>query len=483
MKLNHPATLGPVLLLAFALLQGCSSTDLSKAVGPFRSGDFEKAAVEIAKVDANSEADGVWILMERGSIYKSAGLFDDSRQALEACNQRMDALIADAGESAVNVGGLAGAGAIMTDDRQCNYVGSLYEAQLVCGLQAMDSLMLSDLASAQASVSRLRDRVNEAKTVKQAVEDYLATQREENAKELAANREKYGEKLAEMMAGTEIGSAEDSLKQAYVSWADTSVGLPLYVAEIVQREAGQPGEFAGYLARSAEDAAQQTRAPEAYGSLAAGISNALTNLNSTQPGSTTYVIVESGLAPCKVVDQKAQEAWKEKGISDMELPTLQPGGRHSVALSVDGNEQQLSLMSDVRLLKSNEFQYQYPDVRYRAVTGKVIKKMIAAAGAATALASDDQTTQIIGALAFVGGSIMAAAQGADLRSWDCLPHSYFVVAFPTPDSGVIECQVDAGEGGKREVAVQPGASNLVVVTAVDSGASRIYSAPLRMPAQ
>lgn len=157
----------PVLLtLAFSFLGSCASTDLTKATVPFRSGDLDTAAAEIAKIDGSGNTDGVWIQMEKGSILKAAGKFAESQEALTQCQDKMDELLKSAGEEAVAVGGIAGAGAVMTDDRTCNYVGALWESQLVCALQMMNAMALSRLDQAQAAASALRARVDESDTVK-----------------------------------------------------------------------------------------------------------------------------------------------------------------------------------------------------------------------------------------------------------------------------------------------------------------------------
>jgi hypothetical protein len=457
-----------LLLSSAAFLASCASTDLSKAVDPYRNGDFNVAAAEILKIDGNDKTDGVWIQMEKGSILKSAGLIAQSQAALQDCQNQMDSLLADADDESIAVGGLAGAGAVMTDDRQCNYVGALYESQLVCALQAMNGLLMSDLSQAQAAISLLRSRVDEANTIKEKVAEYLAKVREENAEERKANAEKYGESITKFDSDVQLTDADTALKAAYSSWADTSTGIGLYVAEVVGRESGRSGEFVSYMTRAAQDARKQSWNQAAYAALAAGQDAALANISSAQPGNTTYVIVEAGLAPRRQLNTQRMAEMKQKDL-DVELPGLSDPLYSGKASVVIGDA------THVALLKKNEFDMNYPDMEYRAVLGKVIKEAIKVAGAATALASDDRTTKLIGAAFAIGGAIASAAQGADLRSWDCLPYQYRVVAVPTPADGQLKIVTDEAEA---QVSVVPGTSNIVVATSISRNQCSALTAPI-----
>lgn len=464
-----------LILATVTMLTSCASTDLSKAVDPYRNGDFSVAAVEIQKIDGRDQTDGVWIQMEKGAILKSAGMIAASQAALEDCQNQMDNLLADADDESIAVGGLAGAGAVMTDDRQCNYVGALYESQLVCALQAMNALLLSNPSQAQAAVSLLRTRVDEASTIKEKVADYLAKVREENAAERQANAEKYGESITKFDSDIQLMDAETALKAAYASWADTSAGIGLYIAEVVGRESGRAGEFTTYLERAASEAQKQSWNSAAYQALAAGQTAALANINETQPGSTTYVIVETGLAPRRQLNTERMAEMKQRGL-EVELPGLsEPRYTGKASVVVGETTLDTQVVTDVGLLKKNEFDMNYPDMEYRAVLGKVIKEAIKVAGAATALASDDRTTQLIGAAFAIGGAIASAAQGADLRSWDCLPNQYRVVAFPTPADGQLKIVTDAAEAS---VTVVPGTSNIVVATSVQPNQCVTATAPI-----
>jgi len=472
---SHKAgALASLSLLVFAFAS-CKSTDLSKPVNAYRAGDLAIAAKEIGTVKTAKDTDCVWVEMERASILKALGQIPESQAALERCQLKMDELLASTGQEAVAVGGLAGAGAVMTDDRQCNYVGALYESQLVCAMQAMNALLLSSPSAAQAAISQLRNRVDEASTMKEKIANYLEKKREENAKEREDNAAKYGDSFTKFNDAMTLTDADGALKSAYTSWADTSVGIGLYLGEIVNRETGRKGEFTTYMSRASADALRQSWRQVDYTALGEGLSKAAAQLESVPVGSATYIIVEAGLAPQRVLNTERMNAMKGYGL-DVQLPGLSEASYSGkVTIDAEGQAHEAVLVMDVGLVKRNEFDVNYPDMEYRAVLGKVIKELIKTAGAAVALTSDSRDAQIIGALAFVGGAIASAAQGADLRSWDCLPHRYLAVAIPTPADGVLKVQTD---GASETVRVVPGTSNIVVVTSVQPAHCSVVTAPI-----
>ena len=466
----------PSLLAASALLfAACGSTDLSKATKPFREGKIQQAADEIAGISGDNSTDGVWIQMEKGSILKAAGRFGESQQALDQCQQRMDELLAKSDAESVAVGGIAGAGAVMTDDRQCTYVGALYESQMVCALQAMNSLLMSNLSNAQAAISSLRARVDEADEAKEKARQYLDKKREENMKEGEGKSKGYEAQLA-------LTTADDKLKAAYTSWADSALGIGLYLGAIVDRESGKGAEFQGLIQRSAESARSLSHlADDAfYPNLAKSLDAAVGELAALPNGPTTYVIVESGLAPFREVDGVELQKMQEKGL-DVQLPVL----RHEPARlisgwmveSAPGQAKQLSLLTSISVVKQNEFDINYPDIRYRAVLGKIIKKSMQVAGATVAIAAKDNEAKLMGAAVWAFGAVSDALQGADLRSWDCLPSAYYAISVPTPASGALK--VSAEGGASAEVKVVPGVSNFVVVTSLSPAQCVAHSAPIQ----
>lgn len=458
-----------------SIFPSCASTDLSKAVKPYRSGDFALAAEEISGISGASKTDGVWIQMEKGSILKAAGRVSESQKAFIDCQNKVDELLKAAGDGAIAVGGLAGAGAVLTDDRSCNYVGSLYETQLVCVNQAVNGLLASDLPRAQAAVSQLRSRVDEATTVKAKTREYLEKTREANEKEREKKTAMYGDSVKKF-EDVKPADADTALRTAYSSWADTSVGIGLYMGEVVGRESGKRGEFAGYLARASSDAKAQSWNKAAYSALAQGIDSALKQLEGANPGTSTYVIVEAGLAPQRQLNTERMNAFKSRGLS-VDLPGLgDPVYSGKATVVAGGSATETHVVTDVAILKRNEFDINYPDLEHRAVMGKVFKQAVQVAGGVMAMTSGSDSGQMAGLGLLLLGAIASAAQGADLRSWDCLPFQYRVAAIPTPANGIVEIQVD---GMKCQVKVQPGVANIVLATSVGPNHCAAMSSPIR----
>ena len=469
-----------VWLCAIAVVfSACSSTDLSDAVTAYRAGDLAVAAEAINDVDTDDDTDGVWIQMEKGSILKAAGQIRESQAALSECQERMDALLKNAAEEGIAVGGLAGVGAVLTDDRSCTYVGALYEAQLVCALQAMNSLLSSNIVEAQAAVARLRNRVDEASEMKSRANAQVEKMRKENEKEREATAKKHGNNF-KIDKSLELAAASGALPAAYGSWADTYVGIGLYMAEVVSRESGRSGEFFSYMSRAADAADKQSWKSDSYRALGRGLRAAVDDLKSESPRNTTYVIVESGLIPHRQLNTERMK--KIEGVSglDVDLPGLSAAsyaGKASV--SAGGKSHSTHLVCDMALLKGNEFAMFYPDIEYRAVLGKAIKEAIKIAGAATAAASDSKEGKWIGIGLMLVGGVSSALQGADLRSWDCLPFTYSVAAFPTPNDGNLTVTVDEA---KADIRVVPGKSNIVIATSVNPRHCAVKSAPLQASA-
>lgn len=257
--------------------------------------------------------------------------------------------------------------------------------------------------------------------------------------------------------------------------------IGLYLANVVQREAQGNKEWDGYVERCAKSA-EELPSPVDWKVLATNMRAAVEQLDACQPGSTTYVIYERGLAPIRVRDEEYLIKCRQQGFIEVPLPTLAFPTElpESLVVTAAGKSAETLFISSNQLNKCLEFYVNFPDIKFRAVTGKVIKKTLQVAGAATALASKSNTAQIIFTVIFLAATVADAVQDADLRSWDSLPSRYEVLAMPTPGDGQVGLQIGE-KGPKRDIKVEPNKSNIVIVTAVNSSSMIVHHAPLQAP--
>ena len=465
MSVKSSGTLGWVAccaLLAAMALAGCSSTDVSAMVTPYRAGDFAAAAEAAKGFDGDDDEDGIWILMNKGKILMDAGQWKESLAAYQECTTQLEALAKEMGEEGASASGSGGAAAnTYGDDRAMTYTGTIYDTIMLeayAGLAAA-ALKPGDVA---AHRRRMHDRQQEALQQQDDRAAARETARAEAVKEVNGKltgeyKDKKGKKRkqAELVGEFETEATGRGCVSAFSgprTRAATMIPAAVYYSGVAAYCSGNQQA----LSMSASELC----------SLDCTKSDVDSALGTELSGPRTFIIFENGLG-----------AWKSetfiggthftnvKGVPFAQLNTDLTLNRAD-GLKVNGaNTRPLCDMNAIRALEYREL---LPVATARAMRSWVTKQITKAVGAGLAAGSDNRDTQMAGLAIFLAGAISEAAAGADLRCWETLPAEMQGLAIATPADGNLNLQLD-GDGAAIQRKVAPGQNNIVFVRSLRKG--------------
>lgn len=457
-----------LVAMMLCVLAACSSTDISAATNPHAAGDFAAAATAARELDADDDADGIWILLEQGKILMDAGDFGGASAAFTQCSERMDAAFEAMGDEGASVSGIAAVGAnTLGDDRGLQYVGTVYDTVLLEAYAALSALAAGDTARAQACITRMHERQEEA--ISQHEKRLAAVQvaAAEGAKKLEGVEMTPKGKDKKALKGEALVSALDA--DAEESWkglravgarkpGHTLVPYALCVEAIVARAAGNTGAVQESLKTLSSTSPASAEAAQ----------NLSVALGGTKP--VTVVLFENGRSAWR--EERRFGATLMKGIPIATLRS-QPAHERARGLDVTGAGG-AKLLCDVDELRYLEFSESLPAMKGRAITAWITKEVMMVAGAAMA-GSDNNNSSYAGFALLLAGAISQAAAGADLRTWDALPAECCVLAVPTPADGKLTVRSLGNAPQQATCTVVPGKMNIVLVRSTVAGKVAVYS--------
>jgi hypothetical protein len=487
---------GPAMYLAFPLANprraalavaaalvgaGCGSTDIRGSYALHERGDFQAAAADIVlRSDEQSrfrQYDTVWLLLERGKMLQDAGRFAESNSAFQQARTILDNLDDAAVVSVNSIGNEIGA--MQTDDRQTDYVGTGYDRILLHTAMAINFAMLGDLESAAANVRAQLDRQQQAVALNEKrLASIAARERQDAGRQGAMDGTQWNASFADLQARPEF---QDEMKRTMGlsggrdGYADYHVPYGYVVGALLLSAAGRHGE--------AEDMAKLAADP----SLRVEFDAAGRPL-----GDEIVVVFENGMAPARV-DASFMYVGPN-GPTKVPVPRIEIRSQHRAArleVAAVGVDAESRFVDSVDGIVVTDFRNALPVVWFRAMVQAMIKEMetwVARRAAQNNLDNDPYGHRPANAdMAELGiliaGVVARNIVEPDLRSWRSLPGEHHVLRVDRPETDTLFLSLvgPAGMGGaSTTVRLPPGPGpHLVYVRSTNLSSLAAYAAPLR----
>lgn len=464
------------IAVSLLALPACRTTNIDAAYQQHALGDFDGAVVTIQESIQNQSGfkteDTVWLLLEQGKMLQDAGRFAESNASFEKVRTILD----NKGDSAfISVNSIGNdIGAMQTDDRQMDYVGTLYDRILLHTAMAINFAMLGDLESAAANVRAQIKRQQEAVELNQKRLAGIDRRRgEDQGRQSGMSGDSFFSSFTDFEASSGMGEEMKRMMglAGHDGYADYHAPYGYTVGAILLAAAGRDGE-AAQIAQMAAD-------PK----LRVAFQGATTPIG---PSSEEVIVVfENGLAPARI---------------DASFPYLGPNGPTKVpvpkiALRRDGRGLRLRVgagestyetenVDSVDGIVVTDFRNALPIIWFRAMMQVMLKEVETYIGrqAARNSQSDQQSADLAELGVLMGGLIARNVVAPDLRSWQSLPGEHQMARLPRPTSNSLSLTV-LGQGGQpwASTAVElPNIPGPVLVYVRSTGWTnlRAYAAPL-----
>lgn len=153
-------SLSLALLVVLGGLAGCSTyNEQNRFAAPWMTGDLaaaEKEATRKAEKAAGSKDEIIWRL-EQAAILRTAGKYDESNEAFEKAQQKIDRY---AEEAKVKLG--SEAGALFSNQANVPYRGRAYDGIMLNTYRALNFLAKHELDKARVEIIRAYQRQQDA---------------------------------------------------------------------------------------------------------------------------------------------------------------------------------------------------------------------------------------------------------------------------------------------------------------------------------
>jgi hypothetical protein len=422
-------------ILAVGLLStGCQTYEQqNKVIGYWHQGDLTNAVAEAAKqADANvGNKDAIVWRLEQGAVLRAAGKYDDSNQAFDQAQAKIDDY---ALKAKVRVG--QEAGALLSNQANLDYEGRSYDGIMLNTYEALNYLALGEPDKARPEIIR-------------------AYQRQQDA--VADNRrriEKTQEEAAQQKDKAKMDKAQEDPKfQAELQGSMTNLNDIKVYADYVN-------PFTVYLdgiyfMANATDASDLERAHKSLERAASFATDneyvkedlaAVDDLINAKPlVPTTYVIFETGCAPIR--DQVRIDIpiiVSKVSYVGAAFPTLKPQGNFqpTLTISANGTNYNTQTICSMDSIVTLDYKNELPVVITKTIAATITKAVAAyAANQAAQQAGGD----LAGLFMQIGtAAFQIAVNIADTRTWTTLPKAFQICRFPTPADGKLELSTPNG---------------------------------------
>jgi len=438
------------------LATGCKTySEKNQVIRYWHQGNLTNAVVEANKVadrNANNKDTVIWRL-EQGAVLRANGQFEDSNQAFDAAQEKMNDY---AQKAKVRLG--QESAALLSNQAELDYEGRAYDGIMLNTYKALNYLALGEPDKARPELirayQRQQDAVEDNKQRIQKVQDEAA----QNKDIAAINRAQLDPGLQSKIQGTYANLDHLQAYSAYVNpftvyldglffMADAADGSDL---ERARKSFERVTVFAPDNSYIKEDLA-----------MVDGL------LTGQQLPPTTFVIFETGCAPVR--DQVRIDIpiiVTKVSYIGAAFPTLKPQGSYVpfLTVSANGTRATTALVSDMDSVIGLDFKNEMPIVITKTIAATVVKGVAAYAANQAA----NQQSDWAGLLAQIGTAIYQAVVNiSDERTWTTLPKQFLVCHVPTPPDRKIELETPGG-GLKIQVTIAPGTVNLVYVKSIDA---------------
>jgi uncharacterized protein len=446
----------PVAVTA-VLATGCQTyQQQNKVVRYWQQGDLPQAAAEAThKADKNAgNKDAIIWRLEQGSALRAVGRYQDSNQAFDQAQAKMDdyaqkAKVRLSQESA----------AMFSNQATLDYEGRAYDGIMLNTYEALNYLALGEPDKARPELIHAYFRQQDA---------VAANKKRIQEAQDAAAQSKDSEYIAR--------AQQDPGLQAQLAGATTNLdvaGMSLYADYVNPFTVYLDGL---YFMANATDVSDLERARKSLDRVISFVPDNVyvkQDLASTdglihgQPLTpTTYVIFETGCAPQRsqiridipIIVSKVSyvgAAFPTLKFEDNYMPFL--------TVSANGTVTSTMLVASMDAVIAQDFKNELPVIITKTIIATVVKGVAAyAANSAAQNAGGD----LGGLLTQLGTAVYQLAVNiADERTWTTLPKQFQVARIPTPANRTIDLITPAGM--KTSVTIGPGDVNVVYVKSIN----------------
>jgi len=451
-------------LIMAVVLTGCRTYNERNRFGaPLLRGDLVTAEKE-AKTTADKAVGGkdeiIWRL-EQATILRTAGKYDESNQAFEQAQAKIDRY---AEEARVKLG--AETAAMFSNQANVPYRGRAYDGIMLNTYRALNFLAKHDPDKARVEIIRAYQRQQDA----------VADNRRRIEKtEEALKKEKEQKRIEQAQQNPVF---QGSVKQTY-SNLDTMKVYSDFV-----------NPFTVYLdglifMASGVDASDLERARKSFERVAAFTDNNrfvkadLDRMEALGRGEAleklTYVIFENGRAPVR--DQVRIDIplfFTRLSYIGASFPKLElQGGQLSgLQVTAGGTNETTALLASMDSVIAQDFKSELPSIITKTIAATVIK---GTAGYALNEMANQQGGSTAGLISQIGTALYQLSVNiADLRTWTTLPKEFQICRIPTPPDRKVELRA-AGSSQHSIVTLDEGLVNLIYVRSISASGPMFVS--------
>ena len=444
-----------LVVVAAMLATGCQTyQQQNKVVRYWQQGDLPRAADE-ATTKANKNAgnkDAIIWRLEQGATLRTVGRYDDSNQAFDQAQTKMDDYAQKAKVRLSQEGT-----ALISNQANLDYEGRAYDGIMLNTYRALNYLALGEADKARPELIKAYFRQQDA---------------------VAANQKRIQE------AQNDAAKSKDS---EYIARAQQDSGFQSQVAGLTSNLNGLNayGDYVNpftvyldglYFMANAADVSDLERARKSLERVVAFAPDNVyvkQDLASTeglihgQPlPPTTYVIFETGCAPERSqVRLDIPIIVSKVSYIGAAFPTLkfQENFMPFLTVSANGTPTSTMLVASMDAVVAQDFKNELPVIITKTLIATVVKGVAAyAANSAAQNAGGD----LGGLLTQLGTAVYQMAVNiADERTWTTLPKQFQVARVPTPASRNIDLITPSGV--RTSVTIGPGDVNVVYVKSIN----------------
>ena len=479
--------LQPLFLAAIVglLATGCKTYEQkNRVIQYWQQGRLTNAVAEAAKMadqNANNKDAVIWRL-EQGAVLRGAGLYEESNQAFDKAQEKMDDY-----EQKAKVRFGQETGALFSNQANLDYEGRDYDGVMLNTYRALNYLQLGEPDKARPELIRAYQRQQSAVEANQKriakVQEEAARNKDKAKIDMAEQDPKFKSEMRTSYANL------DNLK----AYADYVNPFTVYLDGLFfMAQATDNSDLE--RARKSLERVVGFDPDNPYVKQDLATVNDLINGKPLTP--TTYVIFETGRAPVR--DQIRIDIpifFTKVSYVGAAFPTLKFQGDYVASLTVtadnalaaagdtntaagsvatntaDGLPATTSLVASMDSVIGRDFKNELPTVITKTIVAAVVKA-VASYTANQAVSGQPDWLRAIVQLSTIGYQV--AVNIADERTWTTLPKEFQVCHFLTPPNRKIELETPGG-GQKIPVTIGDGTINIVYVKSITAASPLLVS--------
>jgi len=432
------------------LATGCQTyQQKNRVIGYWRVGDVSHAIAEATrKADKNTNnKDAIIWRLEQGATLRAAGKYEESNQAFEQAQEKMD----DYAQKAKTRLGQE-MGALLSNQANLAYEGRSYDGIMLNTYRALNYLALGEAEKARPELIRADQRQSEAVA--------------DNSRRIEKTKAEAAQSKDEAMF------AKAEANPGFQAQVDNSMAgirdVKMYSDYVNPFTVYFEGLYFMANAAGASDLERAHKSFERAASMADGneyVKQDLATLDGLFSGKplrpTTYVIFETGCAPVR--DQTRIDIpiiFSKVSYVGAAFPRLQPQGDFQPTLTVTANGTRYNTQPVASMdgVIARDFKNDQPVVIIKTIAATVTKAVAAYVANDAARQQGDDFGLLVQVLT---AGYQMAVNIADTRTWTTLPKEFQIARFPTPTDGKIELStpngikmplvIGAGDGGKIDL--------------------------------